>query len=86
MTFFVRVWDTANNPVLPPAGVALSPAPGRRGHRWPCRQINATGSIDGLLALGAWLNYRIQIVAADGLPLWWGHVARRRPQHRRARA
>lgn len=76
MTFFVRIWDTANNPVLPPDGVALSPA------TWSAAavggpvaaQINATGSIDGLLALGAWLNYRIQIVAADGLPLWWGHV------------
>lgn len=76
MTFFVRVWDTNNNPVLPPDGVALNPA------SWSAAaiggpvaaQINATGTIDGLLALGAWLNYRIQIVAADGLPLWWGHV------------
>ena len=76
MNFFVRVWDTANNPVLPPDGVAIEPA------SWSAAaiggpiaaQINATGSIDGLLALGAWLNYRIQIVAADGLPLWWGHI------------
>lgn len=76
MTFFVRVWDANNNPVLPPDGVALEPA------SWSAAaiggpvaaQINATGSIDGLLSLGVWLNYRIQIVGADGLPLWWGHV------------
>lgn len=76
MKFSVRVSDSANNPVLPPDGVALSPV------SWSAAavggpvsaQINATGGIDGLLSLGSWLNYRIQIVGEDGLILWWGHI------------
>jgi hypothetical protein len=76
MAFFLRVWDPNNNPVLAPDGVTLSP------NSWSAAavggpvaaQINATGSIDGLLALGSWLGYRIQIVTADGLPVWWGSV------------
>lgn len=74
--FFVRVWDTAGNPVLAPDGITLRPA------SWSAAavggpmaaRVEATGSIDGLLALGVWLGYRVQIVTTDGLPVWWGHV------------
>lgn len=74
--FFVRVWDAVGNPVLAPDGVTLRPA------SWSAAavggpvaaQVNATGSVDGLLALGVWLGYRIEIVTVDGLPVWWGHV------------
>lgn len=74
--FFVRVWDTAGNPVLAPDGITLRPA------SWSAAavggpmaaRVEATGSIDGLLALGVWLGYRVQIVTTDGLPVWWGHI------------
>lgn len=74
--FFVRVWDTAGNPVLALDGVTLRPT------SWSAAavggpmaaQVEATGSVEGLLALGVWLGYRVEIVTADGLPVWWGHV------------
>jgi hypothetical protein len=37
-------------------------------------EVEATGSVDGLLSLGAWLGYRLEVVTADGLAVWWGQV------------
>ena len=62
--------------MLPPADVTLRPT------IWSARaiggpvaaEIDVVGSVAGLLTLGNWLGYRIQIVNDVGQVLWWGHV------------
>lgn len=74
--FSVQVWDNDGATVLPPADVTLRPTV------WSARaiggpvaaEIDVMGSVAGLLTLGNWLGYRIQIVSDVGQVLWWGHV------------
>lgn len=74
--FSLLVWDRAGNVVLAPAGVTLTPS------SWAAAavggpteaEIEATGSVDSLLALGTWLGYRVQVLTAAGAVVWWGQV------------
>jgi hypothetical protein len=75
MTFAVRVYDKNNNAVLAPVDVTLQP------ERWSAAamggpvaaEISLSGSVDGMLALAAWLGYRVEIVS-DGTVVWFGEI------------
>lgn len=73
--FTARVYDRSGAAVLTPADVTLTPA------RWSAAavggpdaaEVDATGSVHGLLDLAKWLGYRIEI-ASEGVAVWWGHI------------
>ena len=74
--FSIRVYDRSDNPVAVPAGLVVQPV------RWSWAaiggpadaEIEVGGIREGLLALAGWLGYRVEIVNADGVPVWWGDI------------
>lgn len=75
--FSIRVYDRSDNPVALPAGCTARPV------RWAHNavggpsdaEVEVSGIRDGLMSLLRWLGYRLEIVNADGLPVWWGDLA-----------
>lgn len=73
--FSVRIYDRNGNAVAPPAEVTLTP------QQWEAAalggpvaaEIDASGSIHGLLGLASWLAYEVRI-ASDGAEVWWGEI------------
>ncbi len=77
MGFGVRVYDRNGNAVTVPAGVSVTP------EGWSAAavggpvaaELRASGPVEALLTLAAWLGYQVQVTSPRGQVVWWGQVA-----------
>lgn len=77
MGFGVRVYDRNGNAVTVPAGVSVAP------EGWSAAavggpvaaELRASGPVEALLTLAAWLGYQVQVTSPRGQVVWWGQVA-----------
>ena len=77
MNFGVRMYDRSGNAVSVPAGVVVSP------EGWSAAavggpvaaELRASGPVEALLTLAAWLGYQVQITSPRGQVVWWGQVS-----------
>lgn len=77
MGFGLRVYDRSGNVVSVPAGLVVTP------EGWSAAavggpvaaELRASGPVEALLTLAAWLGYQVQITSPRGQVVWWGQVA-----------
>ncbi len=79
-SFSIRVYRptgaSSREPVLVPASLDVQPqswAAIAKGGVWDA-DIAITGPIDELAGLTAWLGFQVEIINANGTPVWWGDI------------
>lgn len=79
-SFSIRVYRptgaSSREPVLVPASLDVQPqswAAIAKGGMWDA-DIAITGPIDELAGLTAWLGFQVEIINANGTPVWWGDI------------
>ena len=76
-TFTIRVYQPDGTPVMVPGSLGVQPQAWSgvaRGGAWDA-DIAVFGGLEELAGLTAWLGNRLEILNADGAPVWWGDVA-----------
>ena len=77
MNFSIAVYDAAGAAILVPGNLDVRPS------MWSAiarggpldAEIEIGGDLAQLAGLTAWLGYRIEIINANGLAVWWGDIA-----------